>query len=112
MRVTVQTLYGMLNQGRRLAAGGSRGASEARSWPNELRPPELERLLMRYAEDPSLCVFLHNERSVVVLVSAKEYKRLIALEDAYWGEMAKLAVNMKFVSDENIKALFERLGNV
>jgi PHD/YefM family antitoxin component YafN of YafNO toxin-antitoxin module len=50
-----------------------------------------------------------NKRSMVVLVSAKEYERLIALEDAYWGEMAKLAVNMDSVSDENIKALFERL---
>ena len=52
-----------------------------------------------------------NKRSVVVLVSTKEYERLTALEDAYWGEMAKLAVHMESVSDNDIKALFERLGN-
>ena len=52
-----------------------------------------------------------NKRSVVVLVSAKEYERLIAVEDAYWGEMAKLAVNTESASNEDIEALFERLGN-
>jgi prevent-host-death family protein len=52
-----------------------------------------------------------NKRSVVVLVSAKEYERLIALEDAYWGEMAKLAVNTESVSGKDIKNLFEGLGS-
>jgi prevent-host-death family protein len=52
-----------------------------------------------------------NKRSVVVMLSAKEYERLTALEDSYWGEMAKLAVNTESVSEEDITTLFARLNN-
>ena len=51
-----------------------------------------------------------DNRSVVVLMSAKEYERLKALEDAYWGEMANVAVNMESVSKEDIDKLLSRLN--
>jgi len=51
-----------------------------------------------------------NNRSVVVLMSTKEYERLKDLEDAYWGEMANMAVNMESASKENIEKLLERLN--
>ena len=41
------------------------------------------------------------------LMSTKEYERLKDLEDAYWGEMADLAVNMESVSKEDIEYLFD-----
>jgi len=50
-----------------------------------------------------------NSRSVVVLMSTQEYERLKTLEDAYWGEMANIAVNMESVSKEDIDKLLERL---
>jgi len=50
-----------------------------------------------------------NNRSVVVLLSTKEYERLKALEDMYWGEMANIAVNMESVSKEDIDKLIEKL---
>ena len=50
-----------------------------------------------------------NNRSVVVLMSTKEYERLKALEDTYWGEIANMAVNMESVSKEDIDKLLERL---
>jgi len=50
-----------------------------------------------------------NNRSVVVLMSTNEYERLKALEDAYWGEMANIAVNMESVGKEDINGLLERL---
>jgi len=52
-----------------------------------------------------------NNRSVVVLISNTEYERLQAVEDAYWGEMANIAVNMESVSKEDIDRLLKRLGN-
>lgn len=51
-----------------------------------------------------------NNRSVVVLMSTKEYERLKSLEDAYWGEMANMAVNMESVSKEDIDRLLKRVG--
>ena len=51
-----------------------------------------------------------NKRSVIVLISTKEYQRLKAMEDAYWGEMANLAVNMESASKEEIDKLLKRLG--
>ena len=51
-----------------------------------------------------------NNRSVVVLISTKEYQRLQAVEDTYWGEMANMAVNMESVSKEDIDILLKRLG--
>jgi len=51
-----------------------------------------------------------NNRSVVVLISTKEYERLQAVEDTYWGEMANMAVDMESVSKEDIDKLLKRLG--
>jgi prevent-host-death family protein len=51
-----------------------------------------------------------NNRSVVVLISAKEYERLQAVEDTYWGEMANIAVNLESASKEDIDKLLKRLG--
>ena len=51
-----------------------------------------------------------NNRSVVVLMSTKEYERLKDLEDVYWGEMANIAVNMESVSKEDIDKLLARLS--
>jgi prevent-host-death family protein len=51
-----------------------------------------------------------NNRPVVVLISAKEYERLQAVEDTYWGEMANMAVDMESVSKEEIDMLLKRLG--
>jgi prevent-host-death family protein len=50
-----------------------------------------------------------NNRSVVVLMSTKEYERLRVLEDTYWGEMANIAINMESVSKKDIDKLLERL---
>ena len=51
-----------------------------------------------------------NKRSVAVLISTKEYERLMAIEDAYWGEMAAIAVKTNSVSEKDIKILLDRLG--
>jgi prevent-host-death family protein len=51
-----------------------------------------------------------NNRSVVVLISTQEYERLQAVEDAYWGEMANMAVKMESASKEDIDILMQRLG--
>ena len=51
-----------------------------------------------------------NKRSVIVLLSTQEYKRLTALEDAYWGEMATIAASTDSVDDKDVKALLARLG--
>ena len=53
-----------------------------------------------------------NNRSVVVLMSTKEYERLKTLEDTYWGEMANIAVNMESAGKEDMDKLFKKLGNV
>ena len=50
-----------------------------------------------------------NKRSVVVLISTKEYQRLKAMEDTYWGEMANMAVNMESASKEEIDKLLKKL---
>jgi prevent-host-death family protein len=50
-----------------------------------------------------------NRRSVAILLSAKEYARLEAIEDAYWGEAAKLAAKSGSASQEEISLLLERL---
>ena len=52
-----------------------------------------------------------NNRSVVVLMSIKEYERLKALEDTYWGEMVNMAVNMESAGKEDMDKLFKRLGS-
>ena len=52
-----------------------------------------------------------DSRSVIVLISNKEYERLKTLEDAYWGEMANVAVNMESAGKEDIDKLFKRLDN-
>jgi PHD/YefM family antitoxin component YafN of YafNO toxin-antitoxin module len=51
----------------------------------------------------------HN-RVVAVLMSASEYARMEAVEDAYWGEAAKLAARSGSVSREEINDLMKRLG--
>lgn len=51
-----------------------------------------------------------NRRSVAVLISAREYERLTALEDSCWGQMADIAVKTESVSPEDIKKLLEKLG--
>ena len=51
-----------------------------------------------------------NNRSVVVLMSTKEYERLKAFEDAYWGEMANIAVNMESVSKEDTYKLLDMIS--
>jgi hypothetical protein len=44
-------------------------------------------------------------------MSIAEYERLVEIEDRYWGEKALKAVAEGFVSDNEIKALFEgKLG--
>ncbi|MGD0486937.1 MAG: type II toxin-antitoxin system Phd/YefM family antitoxin [Syntrophorhabdales bacterium] len=50
-------------------------------------------------------------RPVAVMMSIAEYERLVEIEDRYWGEKALKAVAEGFVSDNEIKALFEgKLG--
>ena len=39
-----------------------------------------------------------NDRAVAVLVSPSEYSRLVASDDAYWGEQAKNAKKDAFLS--------------
>jgi PHD/YefM family antitoxin component YafN of YafNO toxin-antitoxin module len=51
-----------------------------------------------------------NKRAVVVLLSSQEYARLEAIEDAYWGETAKLAAQSGSVSQEEINQLLKRLA--
>ena len=51
-----------------------------------------------------------KNRSIAVLMSTKEYQRLKAMEDTYWGEMANMAVNIESVSTEEIDKLLKRLG--
>ena len=50
-------------------------------------------------------------RPVAVMMSIAEYERLVEIEDRYWGEKALKAVAEGFVSDNEIKTLFEgKLG--
>lgn len=48
-------------------------------------------------------------RSVVVMVSANEYERLLALEDAFWALRAAAAKKGGFASDLEVSKLIEDL---
>lgn len=48
-------------------------------------------------------------RKVAVLVSAEEYARLEAMEDAWWGERAKAAEASGSATPEEVQALLARL---
>jgi prevent-host-death family protein len=47
-------------------------------------------------------------RSVAVMMSITEYQRLIEIEDRYWGEKARKAVQDGFVSEKNTRAWLKR----
>jgi antitoxin Phd len=47
-------------------------------------------------------------RRVAVMMSMKEYQRLIDIEDRYWGEKALQAVQEGFVSEKDTKQWLER----
>jgi antitoxin Phd len=46
-------------------------------------------------------------RPSVVMLSAHEYERLVALEDAYWAERATKAAAGGWASEAEVKALIE-----
>jgi prevent-host-death family protein len=46
-------------------------------------------------------------RRVAVMMSMKEYQRLIDIEDRYWGEKALKAVQEGFVSEKDTKQWLE-----
>ena len=50
-----------------------------------------------------------NKRAVAVMLSSSEYARLEAIEDAYWGEAAKVAALSGSVEKEDVDKLLERL---
>ena len=50
-----------------------------------------------------------NKRAVAVMLSSNEFERLEAIEDAYWGEAAKIAALSGSVEKEDIEKLLERL---
>ena len=50
-----------------------------------------------------------NKRAVAVMLSLNEFARLEAIEDAYWGEAAKIAAMSGSVEKEEIQKLLERL---
>jgi prevent-host-death family protein len=47
-------------------------------------------------------------RRVAVMMSIKEYQRLIDVEDRYWGEKALKAVQEGFVGEQDTKQWLER----
>jgi antitoxin Phd len=50
-------------------------------------------------------------RPSVVMLSVAEYERLQAMDDAWWGERAKLAIEGDFSGvDETMRRLQERLN--
>jgi len=51
-----------------------------------------------------------NKRAVAVMLSPKEFARLEAIEDAYWGEAARTAALSGSVEKEEIQKLLERLN--
>ena len=51
-----------------------------------------------------------NRRPVAALLSNEEYERLLEIEDAYWGEMARMAMAAPSASDDEVNALLEKLG--
>ena len=48
-----------------------------------------------------------THRTIAVLMSVEEYDRLRRLEDAYWGEKAKLAEAEGFLSEAETKKFIE-----
>ena len=48
-----------------------------------------------------------THRTVAVLLSIEEYDRLRRLEDAYWGEKAKLAEAEGFLSEAETRQFIE-----
>ena len=48
-----------------------------------------------------------TKQRVAVLISMKEYERLIKLEDAYWGERAKAAEAGGYLSKAETKEFIE-----
>lgn len=52
-----------------------------------------------------------NHRPVAALLSNEEYERLLEIEDAYWGEMARVAMSTESVSEEAVNALLAKLGS-
>ncbi len=52
-------------------------------------------------------------RSVAVLLSRREYDRLSALEDRYWGEQAREAAKSAYMgSDETLAAIARKMEMV
>ncbi len=49
-----------------------------------------------------------TNRQVAVLISMEEYRRLMNLEDAYWGQMAATAEAEGYASEEEVKRLMEK----
>ncbi len=49
-------------------------------------------------------------RPLVVMLSYAEYKRLQALEDRYWGEMARTAEEEGYASSEEAKEFQAKLA--
>jgi PHD/YefM family antitoxin component YafN of YafNO toxin-antitoxin module len=47
-------------------------------------------------------------RPVAVMMSITEYQRLAEIEDRYWGEKARKAVEEGFVKEENTRAWLKR----
>jgi len=48
-----------------------------------------------------------TNQQVAVLMSMKEYERLTRLEDAYWGEKAKVAEAEGYLSEAETKEFIE-----
>jgi prevent-host-death family protein len=51
-------------------------------------------------------------RASVVLISISEYERLLAAEDAYWGERAKVAEASGFIGKKAANKLIKNALNV
>lgn len=50
-------------------------------------------------------------RPVAVVLSIRDYERLQAIEDAYWGELAKEAEKMGFLTqEETVRWVQERMN--
>jgi prevent-host-death family protein len=52
-----------------------------------------------------------NRRPVAALLSNEEYERLLEIEDAYWGEMARMAMSAESVQDDAVNGLLAKLGD-
>jgi prevent-host-death family protein len=50
-----------------------------------------------------------NSRSVVVLLSVNEFERMKKIEDAYWGELASIALKSDSATNVEISDLLARL---